>query len=249
MKKILIVAIACAVGASACSGKREPTEAQLGTLLRSERPTVPGTTPPVDALAVECLRAWSDDKELLNNLPMRSAGESGRKACRTRVDGWISDAARNPDKLTFAEISAPAAVRRAMSLLDGAPTEKKAPPQRAQQEKAPADWQPAPLAGTPETAPDGMQAPDPDVDLGAHGATLAKAESACQQVIEMTRTPNVNPRVGIIANYCSATLGRLRRTMENYARNGDSDGIEKTAGEVEKLLDSAHRALSLKPKS
>ncbi len=249
MKKILFVAIACAVGATACSGKREPTDAQLGTLLRAERAAVAGTTPPVDALAVECLRAWSDDKELLKNLPMRSAGESGRKSCRARLDGWIADAQRNPDKLTFEEVSAPAAVRRAMSLLDDVATAPKATAERAPPEKAPADWQPAPIAGTPETAPDGMQAPDPEVDLGAHGATLAKAESACQQVIELTRTPNVNPRVGIFANYCSGTLGRLRRSMENYARKGDSDSIEKAATEAQAMLDSAHRALALPRKN
>ena len=114
---LIALAAACIVGMTACNRTHTPSDAQLTQLLRVER--APATDPqaPLDPAAVNCLRAWSGDVELTATLPAVTTGEAAKKMCRQRLDGWIADATRNPDKVKFEEVSAPPSVRRAVALL------------------------------------------------------------------------------------------------------------------------------------
>lgn len=244
MKRILFVAIACAIGASACSGTREPTDAQLGTLLRSERADPADAGAQIDALAVECLRAWSDDKELLKNLPMRSAGETGRKACRAKIDGWIADAARNPDKLAFTDVSTPKAVRRAMELQG---TRNAAAP--AAVAESPREQPRIPAALTrPVAAPaGGYIAPASNIDLGVASMPMQQAESLCEQVSKAVAGGNTNPRLVGYAKFCATSLPKMRSSMEQFSQAGNKRAMESLAQSAENMANSAREALAEPP--
>lgn len=231
MKKVLFVAIACAIGASACSGTREPNDAQLAALLRSERADPADANAPLDALAVECLRAWSDDEQLMKNLPARTAGEDGRKNCRSKLDGWIADAKRNPDKFTFADLSAPKTVKKAIQLL--AARSVAALGSSASVPKALTRGAPTSTYHAPEAAPPG---------LGAAGAKLQEAEGLCQQVAEKATT-DANPQLARYAKFCSATLGGVRTKMEQLARNGNSEAVETLGTQAEGMSRTARKLL------
>lgn len=234
MNKFLLVAITCVLGATACSRLREPTDPQLGNLLRSERAAPADANAPLDGLAIECLRAWSGDADLLRNLPMRSAGEDGRKTCRAKLDGWIADAGRNPDKFTFADISAPGVVRRAMEL------------QAARSAAAIANLPRQPAASPTNTVPQqSAPAPDPSVDLGAAGAALQEAETLCQQANQKAATPGANSRLTRFAAYCTTSLGKLRGRMQQFARHGSSTTLDALGREASNSAQTAREVLAL----
>lgn len=237
MNKFLLVAITCALGATACSRLREPTDPQLANLLRSERASPADANAPLDGLAIECLRAWSGDSQLLKNLSMRSAGEDGRKACRTKLDGWIADAGRNPDKFTFAEVSAPGVVRRAMEL--------QAARNAAAMSNAAAQRPPAALTN-PAPAP-AARAPDPSVDLGAAGVALQEAETLCKEAGRKAAAPGVDQRLVRFAGYCTGSLAKLRGRMEQFARNGNTPSLEALGKEAANNAETARNVLALPP--
>ncbi len=233
MKKILLVAIACAIGASACSGTREPTDAQLGTLLRSERADPADAKAVLDSPAVECLRAWSGDAELQKNLPIRSSSENGRASCRSKLDGWIADAARNPDKFTFADLSAPKTVKRAVQLL--ASSSVAALGDNAPVPKALTKAAAVPTYSAPATAPAG---------LGAAGAKLQEAESLCQQIAQKAAVPGASPRLTQFAKFCSGNLGGTRTKMERFAQSGNSEAVDALGVQAEGLAGTARKLLA-----
>ena len=210
MKKIHLILLGCILGVSACSHLREPDDAQLETLLHREDAIKADASASIDANAVGCLRAWSNEPELTQGLPVRIAGEDGRKSCRTRIDGWIADATRNPDKFSFAELSAPATVRRAMSLLDAHAASEKALGSSAI---------PSALTRRPVTLPR-APTPDPTVDLGAPGAELADAETLCQQIAAASAEPAASADLRRFAGYCGKSLSKLRRSMEASVKAG-----------------------------
>lgn len=235
MNKFLLVAITCVLGATACSRLREPTDPQLGNLLRSERAAPADANAPLDGLAIECLRAWSGDADLLRNLPMRSAGEDGRKTCRAKLDGWIADAGRNPDNFTFADISAPGVVRRAMEL------------QAARSAAAMANaGARRPPATPPDTLPaQAVPAPDPSVDLGVAGAALQEAETLCQQANQKAATPGANQRLVRFAAYCTTSMGKLRGRMQQFAKHGNKPALEALGQEASNSAQTAREVLAL----
>lgn len=236
MNRFLLIAIACVLGASACSRLREPTDAQLGTLLRSERADPADANAALDSLAVECLRGWSDDKELLKDLPMRSAGEEGRKTCRTKLDGWIADAERNPDKFSFADLSAPKTVRRAMGLLA----------ERNVAALNNAASRQAPSALTRPAAPGGFGyvAPASNVDLGVASMPMQQAESLCEQSAKAATVPDANPRIVTYAKFCATTLRKMRVSMEQFAKAGNQKGLESLAQSADAMANNARDALA-----
>ncbi len=103
MHRIAVAALAAAsfAGLAACHGARTPSDAELTQLLHSERAPPNDPQAPLDAAAVDCLRAWSGDVELNAALPPSASGEAIKTSCRQRLDGWIADATRNPDKITL----------------------------------------------------------------------------------------------------------------------------------------------------
>ncbi|HET7923523.1 MAG TPA: hypothetical protein VFL30_01430, partial [Rhodanobacteraceae bacterium] len=102
---------------AACHHAKTPTDAELTNLLRSPAAQPNDPAARIDPGAVDCLRAWSGDAELAKPLSPAAASDAAKKACRQRLDGWIADATRNPDKLAFEDVSKPPAVKRAMALL------------------------------------------------------------------------------------------------------------------------------------
>jgi hypothetical protein len=117
MKKMVILGAASLLGLAAC-GTRVPTNEQLTRLLHEDAAAVNDPQARLDALAVNCLRTWSGDAKLTQDLPPSALAAPAKGKCRSRIDGWIADAARNPDRLEFDDVSAPGAVQRAMALLE-----------------------------------------------------------------------------------------------------------------------------------
>jgi len=73
LSRIAVVALGAAgLGLAACHGSGVPSDAQLTQLLHSERATPNDPKAPLDAAAVNCLRAWSGDVELSASLPRRA---------------------------------------------------------------------------------------------------------------------------------------------------------------------------------
>ena len=238
MTKLALLLSACLLGVAACSSGRVPDDAQLATLLRAERASPADPAAPLDALAVECLRAWSGDAELAKGLPARVTGEPARTACRTRVEGWLGDAARNPAKFTFEEVTTPEVARRARAL------------QQAREIAAAtnhAGRQVPPALARPTPRPQPMATPASNVDLGAAGAELADAESLCQQAASAAAATGARSNLQRFARYCSSNLKRLRASMESVAKNGADDPRLEGYGKTARNLANAARNLLAAP--
>lgn len=235
MNKLVMTAIACAIGATACSHVREPSDAQLATLLRSERAAATDPDAQLDTNAIECLRGWSGDADLLKGLAVTFAGEDGKKTCRAALNVWIGDAARNPDKLAFEDVSAPKAVRQAIAL---AAARTAAAVAKQSQHQIPGALT-APVVAAP-------RAPDPAVDLGIPGSELAEAETLCQQVQQAAAAPDANPKLASYANFCATNLSQLRATMEQAGRNGQqADKLTALAAGATNMAMTARKLLAL----
>jgi len=221
VKRFAFAVVAGALGLAACS-HREPTDVQLGTLLRIERAEPSDPSPPFDTALMTCLRAWSGDVGLLTGLPIGVASDDGKKACRVKVDARVADPAHNPDKFTFEEISTPNVVKRAMALaaarriaaINSASTR---PPPGAFGKPAQAPVPPHPPAEQPPVGP--------PVELGVAGVTLSESEKACQQLQQMATT-STDPAVKNYGASCANSLKRTRDAMEAAAARGDSAKIE-----------------------
>jgi len=223
---------------AACSRLREPTDAQLANLLVVERANPADAKAPLDTMAIECLRSWSGDADLLKGLSMRVAGEDGQKTCRGKLDGLLADTARNPDKFSFEEVTAPKVVRRAMDLQNARRQAALADPARRQ--APPALTQPRPAA------PANLGTPDPNVDLGAAGSELQEAENLCLQAQQAATAPDAHQRLKSYAAYCVGTLKRLRATMEQAARNGRGQAeLGSIAASATNLANTARTVLAL----
>lgn len=238
MNRFLLLAIACVLGAAACTRLREPTDVQLGALLRSERASPTDANALLDANAVECLRAWSGDAELAKNLPVRTTSDDGKAACKGKLDGWLVDAARNPDKFRFEEVSAPKVARRAMEL------------QIARQAAALANSgsQQIPAALTKRNVvPPTFRTTDPSIDLGSAGPLIKEAETLCQQANQAAASQGANPRLVSFAKYCSGSLRTMRASMEGFAKNGNKKGLDSLAESATGMANAARNVLALPP--
>lgn len=237
MNKFLLLTIACVLGVTACSQLREPTDAQLGTLLRSENTDPADANATLDGLAVECLRAWSEDKDLQKGLPVRTAGEDGRKACRTRLEGWVADAVRNPDKFSFADLSAPKTVRRAMELQEA----RKAAAMASRKGEG------IPVGQMPPVPGRALKAPDPTIDLGPAGAALQEAETLCQQAQEAAKAEGANKRLVRYAQYCTASLNGMRKSMEGFVKTNNAASVDALVKNANRKSNTAREVLALPP--
>jgi hypothetical protein len=224
---------------AACSRLREPTDAQLATLLTGASPAAANA--PFDTMAVECLRSWSGDADLLKGLSMRVAGEDGQKTCRGKLDGLLADTARNPDKFSFEEVTAPKVVRRAMEL------------QNARRLAAAADNRnqiPAALTGagagaTAARPPATLATPDPNVDLGVSGTELREAETLCTQAQQAAADPQAKSGVKRFAAFCAGNLRKLRNSMEQAARSGQGqERLSAIAVSAKNIANTARQVLA-----
>ncbi|MBN8727664.1 MAG: hypothetical protein J0H15_08160 [Xanthomonadales bacterium] len=238
MNRLILAAIAGLLLLAGCSGPRELDDAQLAQLLRSENARPDDAGAPLDRPAVECMRAWSGDAELMRGLSVRYAGEDGKKACRTQLEIRIQDEARNPHNARFEDLTHPATVRRAMALLDA----RKASSQPA---AAPA-MPPARPPAAPGGFKDQLGTPDPSVDLGAAGARLQEAEALC---LEVRGQVAARPDLKRFADFCGGSLRRLRTTLEQSARRGAApEKLAEIATSADNVATTARNLLAAPPR-
>ncbi|GAA0711019.1 hypothetical protein [Dokdonella soli] len=236
MNKIGLAAVLCAIGVAACMHLREPSDAQLATLLLGERANPADANAPLDTNAIDCLRAWSGDKELAKGLPVRIAGEDGMKSCRGKLDTWVADATRNPDKFRFDDVSAPKTVRRAMALQEARRLSAAANPAAREV--------PAALA-RPAAPPAALATPDPTVDLGVAGSRLQEAETLCQQTQQAAAKKDANAGLKSFAEFCAGNLSKLRATMEQSAHSGQgSERLDAIAASADNIANVARSVLA-----
>lgn len=236
MNKLLAVAALAALGLAACTQLRVPNDQELATLVSVQNASPDDADAPLDPRVIDCLRAWSGDAELLKGLAVRFAGEDGKKACRTTLDGRIADTARNPEKFTFEEISAPKVVRRAVEMYEARRVATMSDPARRQ----------IPAALTkPATGPTKFATPDPTVDLGLAGTRLLEAEALCQQAKQAATEPNAGSSLKRFAGFCTAPLRKLRTTLETSAKRGRaSEQLEAMADSADNISKVAREVLS-----
>ncbi|MEO7916335.1 MAG: hypothetical protein ABIR16_01730 [Dokdonella sp.] len=162
----------CAV-LSACSGKADKlSDSELARMLHTE-----GLADErVDASAVDCLRAWSDDSGLAAGLPPKLVDESGKSDCRRHMQAWLDDGSRNPRGLMFVDVATPKVSRRAMDLLAALPPMEVAP-SVAQST--------TPSAGMTPTA-----APQVVTQGAVNGVPQATAEAAYEERVQITNSTN-----------------------------------------------------------
>jgi len=235
MKNLCLLALACAIATTACtpSSQRLPTDAQLTQLLHGERAAPNDPKAPIDRQALDCLRAWSGNAELMHDLSKALVDDAGRKDCRVRVDGFIKDATRNPDQVTFAEVSAEPAVRRVVEL-----AREHAPP--------PPNVVTRPIASAP--LPGSMNPPvqpaPSTVDLGVAGTDLQDAEDLCRKAQVAAGAADASAPVKGFAKFCGRSLTRLRTNMEMMKRNGaDDERLRATSESARNLANNARAIL------
>lgn len=246
-KKLVPLMVICAFGASACSHRREPTDAQLVTLLQSDRAAPDNAAPdnanaPLDQRAIGCLRAWSGDATLLRGVPLAMAGEDGKKACHTTLDTRLAGVASNPEKFTFAEVTTPKVVRRAVGLQEARTLAELANP--ASRNIPPALMRKS-VHNIP-VAPGAAFAPtDPAIDLGVAGTKLKEAQSLCAQTQQAAVAPDAKDNLKRYAAFCIGNLKRLQSTMEIAGKNGrPQQELEKIATSADNMATVARNVLA-----
>jgi hypothetical protein len=222
---IFAVAALAAGTLAACHHAKAPTDAELTSLLRVQNSQPTDLRAPLDPAAVECLRAWSGDADLTRSLAVQW-NDAVKQNCRKRIDGWIADATRNPDKLSFEDVSAPPSVRQAIALMQqhrGAvstlPAKTDQPPAMMMGQKA---------AAPPTTLPKGP------VDVTGATAGLKELDGLCKQAKDAAASGSTTP-IARYATMCDRRIAQLRDRVNELATNGG------TTREAEMVSDNVHR--------
>jgi hypothetical protein len=230
MKKFACAATASAFALFGCT-HRELTDAQLVTLLHAANTEATDPNARLDTGALTCLRAWSGDAELVKGLAPGLVSDDGKRSCRGKLDNWIADATRNPDKLAFDDFVAPAAVRRAMAL------------QTARSAASDSHEPPAAMMKKLERPPAILGPTTSTVDLGDTGVILAQAEDTCREVQKTIAAGNKDARLKRFGDYCAATLIRMRSSMEGFAKRGDSTQMKTLEVSARGMNDTGRKLL------
>lgn len=231
MNRFALASLACVAAVAGCSQPRVPDDAQLTALLRTERSQAGDADARIEATAVTCLRAWSGDDNLSQNLPPAMSTDASKKACREKLQPWFADATRNPRKFTFEEISQPAVVTHVMNLYRARAAGGMGAP-------------PPPVVTTPPPAPKPAQG---SVDLGAAGDALQQTEDVCQRVQQIATTQPANQRAKRFAEFCTRRVAQLRTNMEQATGRNDSGQLDKLAADAKRLAEIGERAAADKP--
>lgn len=233
MDRIALAALAaaCVAGMTACSGSHTLSDVQLTRLLHVERVAASDPNAPLDAPAVACLRAWSGDVELSGGLPPAATTEDAKKACRQRIDGWIADATRNPDKLAFEDAASPPSVRRAVALL--AERRQAIAPRLP----APTDRPPPALVSNTPAAP----ANTGPVDLTAAVNAVNDLDGLCQKAKQANASGNTTQPIARYASYCDKRIEQLRTRISMIQQNGNAQQAQTMTQNVQRTLDVARQ--------
>ncbi|HEY6895470.1 MAG TPA: hypothetical protein VI258_14950, partial [Rhodanobacteraceae bacterium] len=200
---------------AACHHAKTPTDAELTNLLRVQNAQPNDPAARIDPSAVDCLRAWSGDADLAKPLPPAGASDAAKKACRQRIDGWLADATRNPDKLAFEDVSAPPAVRQAIALQQQHRAAAGVLPAHGDQPPAAMMGQ-APRAMAPGPAPTLPKGP---VDVSAPAAELSELDGLCKQAKDAAAASSTAP-IARYAPMCERRIAQLRERVNQLQTNG-----------------------------
>lgn len=227
----LAVTALAAATLGACHRAAAPTDAQLTNLLRAQNAAPNDPRAPLDTVSVDCLRAWSGDADLAKGLAAAMTGDTGKKACRQRLDGWIADASRNPEKFAFGDVSAPPVVRQAMALLQQHRSTMTLPmngdrPPAAMMRQGPA-------SAAPASAPTLPKGP---VDVSSAVAGLSELDGLCKQAKDAAAAGSTVP-IARYAPMCDRRIAQLRERVTQLQANGG------TTREAELVNDNVHRML------
>jgi hypothetical protein len=229
MDRIAIAALAaaCVAGMAACSGSHTLSDVQLTRLLHVERVAATDPNAPLDAPAVDCLRAWSGDVELSGALAAAATTEDAKKACRQRIDGWIADATRNPDKVRFEDASSPPSVRRAVALL-------------AERRQAIAPRLPSATDRPPQAlvsnAPAEPASTGP-ADLTAAVTAVNELDDLCQKAKQANASGNTTQPIARYASYCDKRIEQLRTRISMIQQSGDTRQAQMITQNVQRTLE------------
>jgi hypothetical protein len=232
LSRIAVAALGAAgLGLAACSGSHTPTDAQLTQLLHSERAAPSDPKAPLDAAAVNCLRAWSGDVELTAALPPSASGDAVKQACKTRLDGWVADTARNPDKLAFEDVSKPPAVKRAMALLaEHNPIAAMAP-------KLPSANEPPPAAMMPGGGQPAAPAASGPVDMSEAIAAVDELEGLCKKAKDAAAANDTSQPLVRYASYCDKRIEQMRSRITFLQQRGNPQQAKMMTDNVRRTLD------------
>jgi len=227
-----VALVAASLGAmTACNRTHTLSDIQLTQLLHTERSSATDPNAPLDPQAVDCLRAWSGDIELSGALSPAATSEAGKTACRQRVDGWIADATRNPDKVKFEEASAPASVRRAVKLLAD---HRLAVAPRTTLPSA-TDKPPAALVNPQPPTSTGP------VDFTAAVAAVNELDSLCQKAKKAAASGDTTQPISRYASFCDKRIEQLRTRMSMIQQNGNAKQAQMLSDNVQRTLEMAHQ--------
>lgn len=228
---LIVLAAGCIAGLAACSKTRELSDIQLTQLLRTERAAATNPRAPLDAGAIDCLKAWSGDAALAGGLPPASTSEAAKTACKQRIDGWIADAGRNPDKVRFDELSAPPSVRRAEALLIDHRSVAAMP---SGNDRPPTALMPAkPVATPPPPNPNGAVGA---IDIADATAAVNELDSLCQQAKQQAATGDSAQPLARYAAYCDKRVEQLRSRITAAANSGNERQVKVVTENAQRVL-------------
>jgi hypothetical protein len=230
---IVVLGALCVAGVAACHHAKDINDIALTRLLRTERSIPNDPQAPIDAGAAECLRAWSGDAELAKTVPPVAASDAAKATCRQKIDRWIADAARNPDKIAFSDLAAPETVRKVAALLNQhrlarLPAGNDRPPSALMQPGAP---------GQP------MQPVQPATPADFETAkTAVKAlEALCDQSKQQSAAGS-NAPLARYAMYCDKRIERLSSRITDLQTTGaNTRQVQMLTESVQRLLEIGHR--------
>lgn len=222
----VVLAAACIAGLAGCDRARELSDVQLTQLLRVERASAQDPRAPLDPAAVDCLRAWSGDAELAKTLQPASSGDLAKQACKPKIDAWIADATRNPDKVRFEDVSAPPTVRRAIALQ----AEHRA---LAVQLPSAADKPPAALM--PQRAAPAV--PSGPIDLSAATSAVDELDGLCQKAKQAAASGDTSQPIARYASYCENRISQMRTRISMVAQHGDAKQAQIVTDNAQRVLE------------
>lgn len=223
---------------SACSDKADKlSDGDLARMLHTE-----GLADErIDAAAVDCLRAWSDDSNLAAGLPANLTDEAGKGDCRRHMQGWLDDGSRNPQGLMFVDVSTPKVSRRAMDLLAALPPLEAAP--------AVAE------SSVPTMPPDSSMLPPAQADGAGVSPEVAEAayeervkvnnstnqamdqyDSVCEEAQNLAKTRQFDAGTLQRISRCKQTSAKLRQRMEGVIARGTAFDVSMATRGAEQEL-------------
>jgi hypothetical protein len=221
-----------ALGLAACSGKT-PTDAQLTQLLRAERSAPSDPKAPLDIAAINCLRAWSGDIELSAALPPAANGDAFKQACKARLDGWLADATRNPDKLAFDKVSKPPSVKRAMALM----TEHQMGNAAAAHTPSADERPPALLTRGPNAAQ--ATAQEGPADMTEAIAAVDQLDGLCQKAKAQAATGDPAQPLARYAGFCDKRIEQMRTRIAMLQQHGSPQQAQNMTNNAQRMLTMA----------